>query len=367
VYAAPSRGDREYGKGGRLLEADGTEFRYDAAGNRRETTDVLGATTRYHWNCAGELATVELPDGKHVSFEYDALRRRTCKRVYDSQGDRPVAEVRWTWDGVTPLTEFDSERGATTWLFEPETFNPLAKLAAGKIWGVLPDHLGTPTELVREDGNVDWRGESDSFSGVDPREQTTQCPFRWPGQYQDQETGLHYNRFRYYDPKTGLYISQDPIGLAGGLHPYGYVPDPNAWIDPLGLAFQTVDFTGSPDLYPTGALGPGQQNVVAIQMQGSRGRDFTEANRLAGFQNGTPRGHTWHHVADFDPATGTCSMQLVTTAAHEATFPHMGSVAQFERHFGVRYSASGGAVDIVEQAGYLRNPRRQQTPRGGCG
>jgi RHS repeat-associated protein len=60
-------------------------------------------------------------------------------------------------------------------------------------------------------------------------------PFRQLGQYEDVETGLYYNRFRYYSPETGAYISQDPIGLAGGMAFYGYVGDSNAWTDPLGL------------------------------------------------------------------------------------------------------------------------------------
>ena len=64
----------------------------------------------------------------------------------------------------------------------------------------------------------------------------TLVPFRYQGQYEDEETGLYYNRFRYYDPNTGNYLNQDPIGLAGG-NPtlYGYVFDPNTQIDPLGL------------------------------------------------------------------------------------------------------------------------------------
>ncbi len=62
------------------------------------------------------------------------------------------------------------------------------------------------------------------------------CPFAYQGQIIDKETGLYYNRFRYYSPEEGLYISQDPIGLEGGIKFYSYVHDPNDWIDPLGLA-----------------------------------------------------------------------------------------------------------------------------------
>ncbi|TDB41262.1 sugar-binding protein, partial [Photorhabdus khanii subsp. guanajuatensis] len=60
--------------------------------------------------------------------------------------------------------------------------------------------------------------------------------FRFCGQYKDEESGLFYNRFRYYSPETGQYLSPDPLGLAGGVNPYGYVHDPVSWIDPLGLA-----------------------------------------------------------------------------------------------------------------------------------
>ena len=67
------------------------------------------------------------------------------------------------------------------------------------------------------------------------------CPFRYQGQYEDIETGLYYNRFRYYDHESGNYISQDPIGLAGH-NPtlYAYVQDPNIFIDPSGLDCATA-------------------------------------------------------------------------------------------------------------------------------
>ncbi|WP_354622239.1 RHS repeat-associated core domain-containing protein [Morganella morganii] len=64
----------------------------------------------------------------------------------------------------------------------------------------------------------------------------TECHFRFAGQYEDAETGLYYNRFRYYDKDTGQYISPDPIGLEGGFNPYGYVHCPVGWVDPFGLS-----------------------------------------------------------------------------------------------------------------------------------
>jgi RHS repeat-associated protein len=78
---------------------------------------------------------------------------------------------------------------------------------------------------------LDIYGKDHTFTG-----RSLICPFRYQGQYEDAETGLYYNRFRYYDPDSGNYISQDPIGLAGG-NPtiYGYVKDTNMWIDICGL------------------------------------------------------------------------------------------------------------------------------------
>jgi RHS repeat-associated protein len=67
------------------------------------------------------------------------------------------------------------------------------------------------------------------------------CPFRWPGQYEDAETGLYYNRFRYYDPEAGEYTSRDPLGFLGGPRPHAYVSDPLTLIDPLGLACTTPE------------------------------------------------------------------------------------------------------------------------------
>uniref|UniRef100_UPI0023AAD1B8 RHS repeat-associated core domain-containing protein n=2 Tax=Proteus mirabilis TaxID=584 RepID=UPI0023AAD1B8 len=83
----------------------------------------------------------------------------------------------------------------------------------------------------------------------------TECPFRFAGQYEDEESGLYYNRFRYYGRETGQYLSPDPIGLLGGLNPYGYVHCPTGWVDPFGLsgtsqlnAFQNANFADSQKL-----------------------------------------------------------------------------------------------------------------------
>ncbi|WP_324698681.1 HNH endonuclease [Geobacillus sp. FSL W8-0032] len=95
------------------------------------------------------------------------------------------------------------------------------------------------------------------------------------------------------------------------------------------------DFAGTEYLYP---VEEGQLNIVKIKMTGSRSGDFLEANKAAGFA-GTGRksphpDYTWHHLDDFDPETGTTTMQLVRRDVHQATFPHYGSASQYDEYYG---------------------------------
>jgi RHS repeat-associated protein len=103
------------------------------------------------------------------------------------------------------------------------------------------DHLGTPQELTDHEGKVAWSaqykawGQAKEAISEAARKAGIRNPIRFQGQYFDDETGLHYNRHRYYDPDTARYLSQDSVGLAGGINPYRYAPNPISWIDPLGL------------------------------------------------------------------------------------------------------------------------------------
>jgi RHS repeat-associated protein len=126
----------------------------------------------------------------------------------------------------------------TTWLFEPESFAPLAKLTPAREYGIVTDHLGTPQSMYSADGEKSWELELSVYGDVRKLDGWRgECPFRYPGQYEDEETGLYYNRFRYYDAEVGGYLSQDPIGLLGG-NPtiYAYTSDVNWFTDPFGLA-----------------------------------------------------------------------------------------------------------------------------------
>ncbi|MCU7345935.1 DUF6531 domain-containing protein [Escherichia albertii] len=99
------------------------------------------------------------------------------------------------------------------------------------------DHRGLPLALISNEGATEWRGEYDEWGNQLNEENLQQLyqPYRLPGQQYDDESGLCYNRNRYYDPLQGRYITQDPIGLDGGLNPYPYSLNPIEYIDPLGL------------------------------------------------------------------------------------------------------------------------------------
>lgn len=106
------------------------------------------------------------------------------------------------------------------------------------------------------------------------------------------------------------------------------------------------DFAGTK--YLKTDLEPGQLNTVKIKLRGSRPADFREANRLAGFGKlGAipPRGFTWHHLADYDPATEEATMQLADEKVHRATYTHEGSVYQWEQaHPGIKYDSPQATV-----------------------
>jgi RHS repeat-associated protein len=96
------------------------------------------------------------------------------------------------------------------------------------------DHAGTPTKLIDERGDSLWEAEPDDWAAVQNEEGARQ-PIRFQGQWLDEESGFYYNRHRYYDPRQGRYITQDPIGFMGGVNTYGYPVNPISNIDPKGL------------------------------------------------------------------------------------------------------------------------------------
>lgn len=106
-----------------------------------------------------------------------------------------------------------------------------------RFFAIVTDLVGTPSELVDEQGEIAWRTRSTPWGTTAwARDSTAYTPLRFPGQYYDPETGLHYNYFRHYDPEAARYLTTDPLGLAPAPNPATYVQNPCIWIDYLGLA-----------------------------------------------------------------------------------------------------------------------------------
>jgi len=253
LYPDPDMRLRRYLGGGRLEQDGEWHCEYDADGNLTERylgtgrwLDGKKDRWRYRWNADGSLAKVVRPDKREVEFTYDALGRRLSKSF-------GTTVTRWVWNGNVPLHQWkqhreysvvedrwntDTERrDMTVWLFDEDSFVPVAMIKEGKSYSILTDQLGTPTEAYDAEGNEVWSRVLDMDGNViEETGNKGMVQFLFQGQYYDRETGLAYNRFRYYSPKMGMYVSQDPIGLAGGiLNLYGYVDDTLSFIDILGL------------------------------------------------------------------------------------------------------------------------------------
>ncbi len=126
------------------------------------------------------------------------------------------------------------------------------------------DHLGTPMALTDQQGRIAWAAKLDPWGNLQEEYNPggIEQPIRLPGQHHDRETGLYYNRHRYYDPAIGSYINQDPIGLMGGVHKYKYAAsNPFRFLDPLGLDYGLgVD--------PAGAGGNGHTSLYFQSQNG---------------------------------------------------------------------------------------------------
>lgn len=247
-------GSRTY-TGTSLTRAGDVRFEYDALGRvvlrQKIRLSRKPDTWRYTWDTENRLTSVTTPDGTRWRYRYDPLGRRTAKQRLAADGESVVEEVRFTWDGLTlcEQTSHQPDRPNTvalTWDHRGDV--PLAQteriLSADdrqeeidrRFFAIATDLIGTPTELIDESGDIAWRSRATLWGTTTwARDSSTYIPLRFPGQYYDPETGLHYNLFRHYDPETGRYTSPDPLGLAPAPNPVAYVGNPHSGSDPLGL------------------------------------------------------------------------------------------------------------------------------------
>ncbi|WP_437802127.1 RHS repeat-associated core domain-containing protein [Sorangium sp. So ce693] len=238
---------RTYAPGGRLTARtagqETVHYEYSDRGDvvrkRVSELDGQGEVRRelvwtYDWTGDGRLMAARTPEGRTISFTYDAFGRRVEKRVarlgqvesvtrYAFRGDVMVHErTERAQHDEAPVVE---ERSYVTL---PESILPLAQRegAAGGLRYFVHGVNGFPEALFEGDGSAATELEAGLYGDL-PAEQARITPLRLPGQYADEETGLHYNGHRYYDPETGEYLSPEPIGLEGSLKAYAYA---DSWL-----------------------------------------------------------------------------------------------------------------------------------------
>jgi RHS repeat-associated protein len=246
---ADARGTREY-SGTFVRRAGGIYYQHDAQGRviqrQRRHTSRKADTWHYTWDAYDRLVAVTTPDGQRWQYHHDPLGRRITKQRLAEDGGI-LARVEFTWDGTLLAEQRESNNHTTTWEYEPGTFAPLAQterhslrdvpqhVIDERFYSIVSDLAGAPRELVTPQGELVWHGGGNLW-GSTTGQVAAPTPIRFPGQYADPESGLHYNYFRHYDPDTGRYASADPLGLDGGPDPHSYVRNPVSWADPLGLA-----------------------------------------------------------------------------------------------------------------------------------
>ncbi|WP_437955744.1 YwqJ-related putative deaminase [Sorangium sp. So ce119] len=237
--------------GGRLVTTNGATLTYDARGRLVKKVEGTAVTT-YAWSVLGLLSGMTLPDRTRLEFVYDGFARRLEKRVM--RRDAAMVRHRYRWDGEDLLEETVERQAPTVgadvpftlverrrYAYSPDSPVPIAQAvdteAGPGAWKyfVHRDGAPVPLALVDADGTVDQVFETEAYGRVIAGDAAATLS-RFPGHWYEPETGLHYNRWRYFDPASATYLSPEPLGLEGGLEAYGYVSGrPLAVIDADGL------------------------------------------------------------------------------------------------------------------------------------
>ncbi|MFF9567459.1 putative T7SS-secreted protein [Streptomyces sp. NPDC014685] len=248
-------GPRNY-NGTMIARAGRIHYEHDALGRitLRQKTCLSRKpdTWRYEWDAEDRLRSVTTPDSAVWRYAYDALGRRTSKQRLATDGATVLEQVTFTWDGTT-LCEQAAESPdlphlvVLTW--DHKGLQPLIQrerlldretpqeVIDSRFFTIITDLVGSPTELINESGTLAWHTRTTLWGTTTwASTSTTYMPLRFPGQYFDSETGLHYNYFRYYEPETARYLSNDPLGISPAPNPAAYILNPHTWVDPLGLS-----------------------------------------------------------------------------------------------------------------------------------
>lgn len=269
IAHSPVPGAWTYDANNRLLQRGSAgSYQYDDNGNLTQKTEG-GQVTRYTYDTQNRLTELRNGSGQLIArYGYDLLDRRLWKEQYRDKAGNALAQAKRTYylyadEGLIAEAEQAitlnpdnsvSANGAAA-IATQYGPRPNAEFTTGMLFVKAKnsigldsfayfhhDHLGTPIQATDKQGNVVWAASYNVFGkaaiitpAATADKPTIDTNLRLPGQYYDAESGLHYNYRRYYDPETGRYVTQDPIGLAGGFNLYGYVyGNPVNLMDPTG-------------------------------------------------------------------------------------------------------------------------------------
>ncbi|CAI2537388.1 Cell wall-associated polypeptide CWBP200 [Serratia ficaria] len=262
-------------KDNRIKQWRDQEYAYDAWGNLIEKRSGRNKLQTFSYDCENRLVKAEtLVNSKLESvgtYRYDSLGRRAGKTA---EKNGKTEHKNFLWQGLRMLRE-ETPGQSSLYIYEPGSYAPLARVDQSegeeqKLYYFHTDQIGTPLEMTDAKGQIVWQATYKAWGSIETLAvNEVEQNLRFQGQYFDDETGLHYNTFRYYDPQVGRFITQDPIGLAGGDNLYRYAPSAIGWIDPLGLS------CGSDAKVLRGNLGPspvggGQYDAHHIIMSNSK-------------------------------------------------------------------------------------------------
>ena len=226
-------GDFRYDSCNQFQGGPGVRCRHDARGHAIALEEDGRGPLRLSYDGPGRLTRAVLPDGTAAEYAYDPFGRRLRKRCHGT-------ETHYLWAGHQLIGETTRDADGREierrdYLYHPGSFTPLAMRLNGASYDFHCDHRGAPIRVSDAAGTLVWTADYSAFGEARVRGARIEQNLRFPGQYFDAETGLHYNRARYYTPRWGRYLSPDPLGLAGGLNLYAYADnDPINRVDPLG-------------------------------------------------------------------------------------------------------------------------------------
>ena len=239
----------------RVSHYQGVRYTYDSLGNLTECQTANGDYQRYTYDLKHQLIRADIHNRYTTEswvYDYDPLGRRIAKSKLNKQGEKQC-HTQFIWAGSHLVQEIrkgkngaETDRTFTYIYTHPDSYEPLAQCykegdnAEHTVNYFHCDQIGIPREMTDSQGKLLWKGRYDAWGQLihdsnRHAQRTTHQPFRLQNQYFDQETGLHYNFFRYYDPHIGRFTQQDPIGLMGGMNLYRFEGTVQNQIDPTGL------------------------------------------------------------------------------------------------------------------------------------